>query len=105
MVTSWKAVFLISALLVFAFTVVYRMVKSTSVSYAVAALVESLLIVVSFIFLGILIAYLFYFIYQKFHQGSRRQQANNLFNFSSGHKETKGKPDPETIESGSDDQN
>ena len=98
MLTSWKAVLFISALLVFVFTVVYRMAKSASVSNAVAALVESLLIVFFFIFLGILIAYLFYFIYQRFHQGSRRQQAYPRFNFSSGDKETDGESDPKTVE-------
>lgn len=97
MLTSWKAVLFISALLVFVFTVVYRMLKSASVSSAVATLVESLLIVVFFIFLGIMIAYLFYFISQRLHQGSHRQQAYNMFNFSSGHKESECEPDPETV--------
>ena len=97
MLTSWKAVLFISALLVFVFTVVYRMLKSASVSNAVATLIESLLIVVFFIFLGILIAYLFYFISQRLHQGSSRPQAYNMFNFSSGHKEPECKSDPETV--------
>ena len=81
----WKTVLFVSALLMFVFTVVYRMVKSASFSNAVAALVESLLIVFFFIFLGILLAYLLYFIYQRFHQGSGRQQAYPMFDFSSGH--------------------
>jgi hypothetical protein len=54
----------VSALLVFLFTVVYRMVKSESFSSAMATLVESLLIVSFFIFFGILLAYLFYFIHE-----------------------------------------
>ena len=104
MLNSWKAVLFISALLVFVFTVVYRMVKSASFSNAVAALVESLLIVVFFIFLGILIAYLFYFIYQIFHQGFRRRQAYHMFDFSSGHNEPQGEPDPNSVEFGPDDE-
>ena len=99
----FKAVLLISALLMFVFTVVYRMVKSASFSNAVATLVESLLIVFFFIFLGILIAYLLYFIYQRFRQGSRRQQAYNMFDFHSDHQEPAGKPDPGTVEFGPDD--
>ena len=99
----FQAVVFISALLIFIFTVGYRMVKSTSFSNAVATLVESLLIVVFFIFLGILLAYLLYFIYQRFRQGSDRQQAYNMFDFSSGHKEPAGKPDPETVEFAPDD--
>ena len=100
---SWKTVLFVSALLMFVFTVVSRMVKSASFSNAVAALVESLLIVFFFIFLGILLAYLLYFIYQRFRQGSDRQQAYNMFDFSSGHKEPAGKPDPETVEFAPDD--
>ena len=100
----WKTVLFVSALLMFVFTVVYRMVKSASFSNAVAALVESLLIVFFFIFLGILLAYLLYFIYQRFHQGSGRRQAYNMFDSSSGHKEPAGKPDPETVEFGPDDE-
>lgn len=101
---SWKTVLFVSALLMFVFTVVYRMVKSASFSNAVAALVESLLIVFFFIFLGILLAYLLYFIYQRFRQGSDRPQAYNMFDFSSGHKEPAGKPDPETVEFAPDDE-
>jgi amino acid transporter len=104
MLNPFKTVLLISALLLFIFTVVYRMVKSASFSNAVATLVESLLIVFFFIFLGILIAYLLYFIYQRFHQGSHRQHAYNMFDFSSGYKESPGKPDPKTVEFGPDDE-
>ena len=73
MLNPFKTVLLISALLMFVFTVVYRMVKSASFSNALATLVESLLIVFFFIFFGILLAYLLYFVYQKFRQGSDRQ--------------------------------
>ena len=103
MLNSWKTVLFASALLMFIFTVVYRMVKSPSFSNAVAALVESLLIVFFFIFLGILIAYLLYFIHQRFHQGAR-QQTNHMFDFSSGHKATADKPDPKTVEFEPDDE-
>lgn len=100
----WKMVLFISALLIFVFTVVHRMVKSASFSNAVATLVESLLIVFFFIFLGILLANLIYFIYQKFHHGSVRQQALNLFEFRSGQKESADKHDPNTVEFGPDDE-
>ena len=101
---SWKTVLFVSALLMFVFTVVYRMVKSANFSNALAALVESLLIVFFFIFLGILLAYLLYFIYQRFHHGSGRQQAYNMFDFSSGHEEPASKPDPNGVEFGPDDE-
>ena len=104
MLNPWKTVLFVSALLMFVFTVVYRMVKSASFSNAVAALVESLLIVFFFIFLGILLAYLLYFIYKRFRQGFGRQQAHNMFDFSSGHEEPAGKPDLETVEFGPDDE-
>ena len=103
-INSFQTVVFISALLIFIFTVVYRMVKSTSFSNAMATLVESLLIVVFFIFLGILLAYLLYFIYQKFRQESSRQQAYNMFDFSSGHEEPAYKPDPNGVEFGPDDE-
>jgi predicted PurR-regulated permease PerM len=101
---SFQTVVFISALLIFIFTVVYRMVKSASFSNAVATLVESLLIVVFFIFLGILLAYLLYFIYQRFRQGSRRQEAYNLFASGSGHGEPAAKSDPNAIEFAPDDE-
>jgi predicted membrane protein len=104
MLNPWKMALFVSALLMFIFTVVYRMVKSASFSNAVAALVESLLIVFFFIFLGILLAYLLYFIYQRFHQGPHRRQAYNMFEFSSAHKEPECKPDPKTVAFGKDDE-
>jgi positive regulator of sigma E activity len=74
-----QAVIFISALLVFVFTVIYRMVKSANLNSAMATLLESLLIVAFFIFLGILLSYLIYFIYQRFSQGVRRPQVYTIF--------------------------
>ena len=104
MLNPFKTVLFISALLMFIFTVVYRMLKSASFSNAVATLVESLLIVFFFIFLGILLAYLLYFIYQRFHQGPLRRQAYNMFDFRSGPEEPAGKSDPKTVALGPDDE-
>jgi hypothetical protein len=84
----------VSALLVFLFTVVYRM---ESFSSAMATLVESLLIVSFFIFFGILLAYLFYFIHERIHQGPRRQQLWDMFVGPSARDESECKPDPDTI--------
>ena len=103
MLNPFKTVLFISALLMFVFTVIYRMVKSASFSNAVATLVESLLIVFFFIFLGILIAYLLYFIYQRFRREPRRQQAHSMFDFHSEHQEPASKPDSGTIEFAPDD--
>jgi predicted PurR-regulated permease PerM len=82
----------VSALLVFIFTVIYRMVKSASFSSAMATLVESLLIVSFFIFLGILLAYIFYFVYEKIRQAAR--QRRGMFVDPSARNESAGKPDP-----------
>ena len=98
MIKPLQAVIFISALLVFIFTVVYRMLKSASFSNAMATLVESLLIVSFFIFFGILLSYLIYFIYQRFRQGSRRQQMYSEFNFNSGSGESVCTPDPRKID-------
>ena len=87
----------VSAMLVFIFTVVYRMVKSESFSTAMATLVESLLIASFFIFLGILLAYLFYFIHERFHRGSRRQQMWDMFIDISAPDESARKPDSNTL--------
>jgi predicted PurR-regulated permease PerM len=86
-----------SALLVFIFTVVYRMVKSENFSTAMATLVESLLIVSFFIFLGIFLAYLFYFIHEKIHQGSRHKQLWDMFVNPSTRNATAGKSDPDSL--------
>lgn len=69
MINPLQAVLLFSALLVFIFTVVYHMVKSVSFSNALATLIEYLSIAAFFILLGILGAYLFYFI-----AGRRKQK-------------------------------
>jgi len=98
MINPLQAVLFISTLLIFIFTVVYRMVKSASFSHALAILVESLLIVTFFIFLGILLSYLIYFTYQRFRQGSRRQQVYNMFDYSSDSGESSCTPDPRKIE-------
>jgi predicted membrane protein len=82
MINRLQVVVFLSALLVFIFTVVYRMIKSASLSNALATLVESLLILAFFILLGILLAYLFYFIYQKIHKSTRRLQSNHMFDSS-----------------------
>jgi predicted membrane protein len=65
MIHPWQTVLFFSALLIFIFTVVYRMLKSASFSNALATLVESLLSVAFFILLGILLAYFFYLIVQR----------------------------------------
>ena len=97
LINPLHAILFVSALLVFIFTVVYRMVKSESFSSALATLVESLLIVSFFIFLGILLAYLFYFIHERIHRGSRRQQLWDMFVCPSARDESARKPDPNTI--------
>jgi len=84
----------VSALLVFIFTVICRMAKSESFSSAMATLVESLLIVSFFIFLGILLAYIFYFVYEKIRQGSRQRQRRDMLVDPSARNESAGKPDP-----------
>ncbi len=97
MINPLQAILFFAALLVFIFTVVYRMVKSESFSTAMATLVESLSIVSLFIFLGILLAYLIYFILERIRQGSRRQQLWDLFGGRSSRDESAGKPDQNTL--------
>ena len=87
----------VSALLVFVFTVVNRMVKRESFSSAMATLLESLLIVSFFILFGILLAYLFYFIHARIRQGSRRQHLWDMFVDSSARDQSECKPDPNTL--------
>lgn len=82
-----------SAVLVFVFTVVYRMTKSENLSTAMATLLESLLIVSFFIFLGILLAYLFYFIHEKMHHELRQQRLRNMFIDPSARNKSEGNPD------------
>jgi hypothetical protein len=73
------------------------MAKSESFSSAMAALVESLLIVSFFIFFGILLAYLFYFIHERIRQGSRRRQLWDMFVDPSARDASECKPDPDTL--------
>jgi amino acid transporter len=84
MINPLQMVLFLAALLIFIFTVVYRMIKSASFSNAMATLVEYLLILAFFILLGILLAYLFYFIYQKLLKGTHRLQSHPMFDSSSG---------------------
>jgi amino acid transporter len=98
MIKPLQAVLFILALLVFIFTVVYRMVKSASFSYALATLVESLLIVAFVIFFGILLSYLIYFLYQRFGQGPRSRQVDNIFFYGSGYGESTCTPESGEIE-------
>ncbi len=84
MIHPLQMVLFFLALLVFIFTVVYRMLKSASFSNALASLVESLLILVFFILLGILLAYLFYFIYQKILKETHRLHSHPMSDSSYG---------------------
>ena len=88
----------VSALLVFIFTVVYRMAKSENFSTAMATLVESLLIVSFVIFLGIFLAYLFYFIHERIRHGSHHRQLWDMFVAPSSRNATAGKSDPDSLE-------
>ena len=92
------AILFVTALLVFVFTVIYRMAKSESFSTAVATLVESLLIVSLFTFFGILLAYLFYFIHERIHQGSSHQQLWDMLFYASARNESTGKSDLNRVE-------
>ncbi len=94
MINPLHAILFVSALLVFIFTVIYRMVKSESFSTAMATLVESLLIVSFFIFFGILFAYLIYFIHERMRRGSHHQQRWNIFVEPSARDESICKHDP-----------
>ena len=86
-----QAIIFFVAMLLFIFTVVYRMAKSDSFNNALAALVESLLIVAFFIFIGIVIAYLLYFIYERFHQGPNRRQTYQTLSDLSAKRDNVGK--------------
>ena len=87
----------VSTLLVFIFTVVCRMVRSESLRTAIATLVESLLIVSFFIFLGLFLAYLFYFIHERTRQGSRHRQLWGMSADTSARNATAGKSDPDSL--------
>jgi hypothetical protein len=74
-----RAILFIAAVLLFIFTVVYRMFKSDSIRAAMATLVESLLMVAFFIFLGMVIAYLLYVIHDRFRRGPKSDPVSGLF--------------------------
>ena len=96
-ITPLHTILFVSALLVFIFTVVYRMAKSENFSTAMATLVESLLIVSFFIFLGLFLAYLFYLIHEKIRQGSGPRQLWDMFVDPSVRKTSTDKPDPDSL--------
>jgi hypothetical protein len=74
------------------------MAKSENFSTAMAALFESLLIVFFFTFLGIFLAYLFYFIHERIRHGSRQQQLWDMFFDPSARNASAGKSDPDSLE-------
>ena len=88
-----RAILFFAAMLLFIFTVVYRMVKSDSVSTAMATLIESLLIVAFFIFLGILIAYLLYFIHDRIRRGAKSESVYGIFDTPANDRSSACKPD------------
>ena len=96
-IKPFHAVLFVLALLVFIFTVVYRMVKSESFGTAMATLFESLLIVSFFAFLGILFAYLIYCMHERIRKGPRHLPLGNMFADPSPRDEPASKPDPNTI--------
>ena len=93
MLNPLQAILFFAAMLVFIFTVVYRMVKTKSFSAAVATLIESLLIVALFIFLGIVIAYLLYVLHERMHKGSSRRPVYPLPDDTSDDGPSDGDPD------------
>ena len=96
-ISPLQVVLFFSALLAFIFTVVYRMVKSASFSNALAIMFEYLLVFVFFTLLGILLAYLFYFIYQNILKGTHRLQNPNMFDSGTGPYEVASKSDQRPI--------
>ena len=97
MINPWQVILLFLALLAFIFTVVYRMVKSASFSNALAIMFEYLLVLVFFTLLGILLAYLFYFIYQNILKGTHHLQNPNMFDSGTGPYEVASKSDQRPI--------
>ncbi|MEJ2099006.1 MAG: hypothetical protein P8X68_03395 [Desulfobacterales bacterium] len=98
MINPLQVILLFLALLVFIFTVVYRMVKSASFSNALAIMVEYLLVLAFFILLGILLAYLFYFIYKNILKETHRLHGPNMFDSSTGRHKVASKLDHSPIE-------
>lgn len=97
MIKPLHATLFVLALVVFLFTVIYRMVKSESFNTAMATLVESLLIVSFIVFLGILFAYLIYFLHARIRKGPNRRKPGNMFVEHSSGDGSEGEPDPGTI--------
>ena len=98
LVNPLRAILLFAAMLLFIFTVVFRMVESDSFSTAMAALIESILIVAFFIFLGVFIAYLLYFIHDKIRQRAKSDQVYSMFGDPSANDEPACKPDRADVE-------
>ena len=101
-VITLRAILFFAAMLLFIFTVVYRMVKSDSVSTAMATLIESLLIVAFFIFLGILIAYLLYFIHDRIRHGAKSDPVYGVFDTPTKDSNSACKPKDTDVGSDSD---
>jgi predicted PurR-regulated permease PerM len=93
LINPLRMILLLAAMLLFICTVVYRMLKSDSVSNAMAILIESLLIVAFFIFLGIIIAYLLYFIRDRIRQGAKSSPVYGMFGQPSADDKATPKPD------------
>ena len=93
LVKPLRAILLFAAMLLFIFTVVFRMVESDSFSTAMATLIESILIVAFFIFLGLFIAYFLYFIHDKIRQRARSKQIYSIFGDLSAKDVSACKPD------------
>ena len=98
LVKPLRAILLFAAMLLFIFTVVFRMVESDSFSTAMATLIESILIVAFFIFLGLFIAYFLYFIHDKIRQRARSNQIYSIFDDLSANDESACKPDRTDVE-------
>ncbi len=92
LVNPLRAILFLAAMLLFIVTVVFRMVESDSFSTAIAALIESILIVAFFIFLGIFIAYLLYFIHDRIRQGAKSDQTLSMFGNPSANDQSAYKP-------------
>lgn len=93
MMKPLQAILFFAAMLVFIFSVVYRMINSENFGAAVAVLLQSLLIVAFFIFLGIVSAYLLYFLHERIHTGSSRRPVYPLPDDSSGDDPSASQPD------------
>ena len=98
LVNPLRMILLFAAMLLFIFTVVFRMVESDSFSTAMAALIESILIVAFFIFLGLFIAYLLYFIHDVIRQRARSNQIYSMFDDLSAKDKSACKPDHTEVE-------